>query len=142
MENQTVIVNTDGGARGNPGPAACSFIVSKNEKVVFKNAFYLGIATNNIAEYTAVLKALEWLRENNYLDKNIIFKIDSELVVRQLNGLYKVKDANLKQIYDKIKFLERNFLFKVSYNHVFREENFLADRLVNEELDRIKILSR
>jgi ribonuclease HI len=142
MENQTVIVNTDGGARGNPGPAACSFIVSKNEKVLFKNAFYLGTATNNIAEYTAVLKALEWLRDNNYLDKNIIFKIDSELVVRQLNGLYKVKDTNLKKIYDKIKFLERNFFFKVSYNHVFREENFLADRLVNEELDRIKILSR
>lgn len=137
MEKEKIIVNTDGGARGNPGPAACAFVVKRNGEVVFKEAFFLGNTTNNVAEYTAVLKALEWLIENNFTKSNIFFEMDSELVVRQLNRIYKVKNLKLKEIFDRIKNLEKNFYFPISYTHIFREKNFLADKLVNEKLDRV-----
>lgn len=132
---EKIIVNTDGGARGNPGPAASAFVVKKANEVIFKKGFYLGHATNNVAEYTAVLKALEWLKENNFVDKEIFFEIDSELVVRQLTGIYRVKNFQLRALYQKVKDLEKNFLKGVFYRHIFREKNLLADKIVNEKID-------
>lgn len=139
---EKIIVNTDGGARGNPGPAASAFVVKKGNEVVFKKGFYLGHTTNNVAEYTAVLKALEWLKENNFIDKEIFFEIDSELVVRQLTGIYKVKNFQLKVLYQKIKDLEKSFSKGIFYRHIFREKNFLADKIVNEKIDESKSVSR
>lgn len=139
---EKIIVNTDGGARGNPGPAASAFVVRKGDEVIFKKGFYLDETTNNIAEYTAVLKALEWLKENNFIDKEIFFEIDSELVVRQLTGIYKVKNFQLKVLYQKIKNLEKSFSKGIFYRHIFREKNFLADKIVNEKIDEYKSVSR
>ncbi|BCX14457.1 MAG: ribonuclease H [Patescibacteria group bacterium] len=136
---EKIIVNTDGGARGNPGPAASAFVVKKGNEVIFKKGFYLGETTNNIAEYTAVLKALEWLKENNFVDKEIFFEIDSELVVRQLTGIYKVKNFQLRVLYQKIKDLEKSFLNGIFYRHIFREKNFLADKIVNEKIDESQV---
>lgn len=122
----------DGGARGNPGPAASAIVVSKDGKVIFKNSKYLGVATNNVAEYNAVLLGL------NYLEKNpsdVTFVLDSELVTNQLSGNFKVKNENLKKLFQGIKFLENKLKTKISYTHVLREKNRLADFLVNKALD-------
>lgn len=121
-------IKTDGGSRGNPGQAACAYVVYAEGNLREKRGKYLGIATNNVAEYEGVLFALESLRENN-LD----FYLDSLLVVNQLKGLWKIKDENLKVLNLKIKDLTKNL--KVSWNHIPREENFEADALVNETLD-------
>jgi ribonuclease HI len=94
----------DGGARGNPGPAACSFTVLINGKEIYNESIFLGKTTNNVAEYNAVLMAYKWLA--NYSDKQIyskiIFFLDSQLAVKQLNGLYKIKSNNLGFISKKI----------------------------------------
>jgi ribonuclease HI len=88
-------VFTDGGSRGNPGPAAAAYIVKKDNVVVGKGAKFLGVATNNIAEYSALILALTWLTENKSKINNlqINFFLDSLLVVNQINGIYKVKNA-------------------------------------------------
>ena len=133
-----IIIHTDGGSRGNPGPAASAFVVEKNSEVVFKGAKYLGKVTNNFAEYTGVVIALQWLLENLDLQigESITFVLDSELVVRQLNGLYKVKDANLQKLFVEVKELINKTGKKTIFKNVPREQNKLADQLVNEELDR------
>ena len=124
----------DGGARGNPGPAASAFAVEKDGKVIYKNAKYLGSATNNIAEYNAVTLALGWLSKSSSIESrvsSIELILDSELVAKQLSGLYKVKNQNLKKLFDTAKDLEE----KISYSVVPRTKNKLADFLVNETLD-------
>ncbi len=130
-------IYTDGGARGNPGPGACAFVVIERENVIYKESFFLGRSTNNEAEYNAVLMALRWLLKNKNKTKNdtITFILDSELVVRQLTGAYKVKSKNLKTLASKIKILEKEINKRFNYFSVRREENRLADRLVNEVLD-------
>ncbi|KKQ24896.1 MAG: ribonuclease HI, ribonuclease HI, partial [Microgenomates group bacterium GW2011_GWC1_37_12b] len=85
---------TDGGSRGNPGPAASAFVVFENNKILTKEGKFLGNATNNIAEYSALLLAVEWLNKNK-LTENIKFFLDSELIVKQLNKTYKIKNKNL-----------------------------------------------
>lgn len=128
-----VKIYTDGGARGNPGPAASAFIVYENEKEVFKQGDYLGETTNNVAEYTAVAKALEFL--TTQLDvKEVDFFLDSLLVKEQLVGKYKIKNENMRYFASKIKDLEKNFS-TVTYTHIRREENKAADTLVNATLD-------
>jgi len=135
----------DGGSRGNPGPGASAFVI-KNDKneIINKKGILLGTTTNNIAEYTAVLEALKWLKENfNSLFKkdsrnqNTLynFYIDSRLVVSQLNGLFKIKDSNLREIYLQIKILENEINSLINYQLIPREKNFEADKLVNETLD-------
>lgn len=126
----------DGGARGNPGPAACAFVAVKNNRVIFQGKKYLGVATNNVAEYSAVILALEYLSDNlNINFTEAIFILDSELVTRQLNGIYKIKNINLKNLYLKVKLLEKNFSGKVNYLSVPRSNNKEADLLVNITLD-------
>lgn len=132
----------DGGARGNPGPAAWAFIVysDKNRILAQKNE-KMGFATNNVAEYTAVVKALEWLRDNReklntgFVPRKIIFSLDSNLVVSQLNGVYKIKNSKLREIIVHIREIERSIGGEIIYRHIPREKNSAADKLVNLALD-------
>ena len=126
-------VYCDGGARGNPGPAAFGYVVKKDGQIVKSGNGYIGIATNNVAEYTAVIEALTWL-ELSYPKVNLTFYLDSELVVSQLSGIYKVKNSNIRDLVFKIRTLESNF-GQVNYKHIPREKNKQADRLVNLALD-------
>lgn len=123
-----LIIKTDGGSRGNPGQAACAYVVYAEGNLREKCGKYLGTATNNVAEYSAVIFALESVH-----DEGLDFYLDSLLVVNQLKGLWKIKDENLKVLNLKIKDLTKNL--KVSWNHIPREENLEADALVNETLD-------
>lgn len=132
-----VTVFTDGGARGNPGPAAIGVqFLDEEQNVLGELSECIGDATNNVAEYTAVKRALEHMETlvDDTKAVHVSFFLDSQLVERQLAGQYKVKDANLKKFVDAIKVLENNFA-SVSYAHVLRIENKEADRLVNEALD-------
>lgn len=199
-----LIINTDGGARGNPGPAGIGFVVQKvdndDHEIIKECGEYIGEATNNQAEYKALVKALEWVvetknekrkikneriasaeglamtaggeknvegeilnqvqddKENEQDDvggeqddktsrqarrinfdeeiESIECRLDSELVVKQLNGEYKMKNEGLKPLYEKVcasvRLIEKPIVFK----HIFRESNKLADKLVNEAIDR------
>ncbi|MBI3397576.1 ribonuclease HI family protein [Candidatus Woesebacteria bacterium] len=130
-------INCDGGSRGNPGPAASSFVVEAEGKIIYKFSKFLGVATNNVAEYTAVLEAFNWLESNKRFLEDITFVLDSELVVKQLRGLYKIKNLSLKKIYNQIKNKEIKFTHLVIYKKVPREENQTADFLVNEKLNEM-----
>ena len=128
-------IYTDGAARGNPGPAAIAFIIEDHKGAVLKKySESIGIATNNTAEYTAIIKALE---EASYFGQEVICFCDSRLVVNQLNGVFKVKEKHLKEKFLETKEKEKKFE-KVAYRNVPRENPKIkiVDRLVNEELDR------
>lgn len=134
----TIFCYTDGGARGNPGPAAIGiYVVDAAGGVVLTHKETIGEATNNVAEYQAVITALRCLGEHfgdALRDHALEFRLDSELVVKQLRGEYKVKDANLAQLHGNIKSVLAD-LPHVTFVHVRREQNKEADRLVNEALD-------
>ena len=138
MEDGQIIIHTDGGSRSNPGPAASAFVVEKDGKTIYEGSKFLGKATNNVAEYTGVIIALQWLLENStrYPVSSIQFILDSELVVKQLKGLYKVKDENLRNLFFEIFSLIKKINSKVTFQHTLRAGNKRADFLVNEELDR------
>lgn len=139
-----LIINTDGGARGNPGPAAAAFVVKNDAGVLLeKCGNYLGTRTNNVAEYTAVLNAWDWLiTQEGHLDKvmEIVFRLDSELVVRQIKKIYRVKEPSLITLREQV-FERQNYFsskwpgIKISYEHLAREQNSEADALVNVTLD-------
>jgi len=129
-----MIIYCDGGSRGNPGLAASAFVVTENEKVIYKESKFIGTDTNNVAEYTAVLIALKWLSENKTSDE-VVFNLDSQLVERQLNGVYKIKNENLKKYVKEIKEIISKENLKVKFMWGYRSNNKLADSLVNEELD-------
>ncbi len=134
-----ISIYCDGGARGNPGKAAWAFVVKNEEgEVVYEEGKYIGIATNNVAEYSAVFFALTWLLQMSKSKCQItsvnIF-LDSELVVRQLRGEYKIKNKNLMEYVFKIKKLEKEIGREINYKNIPRSQNALADRLVNETLD-------
>ena len=123
----------DGGSRSNPGPAAYGFVVYDDQKIIHKGKGYIGIATNNFAEYTAVIQALLWLA-GNFKGKDLNFYLDSNLVVSQLRGLFKIKSASLRELIFKIRSMETTF-GKISYWHIPRDQNQEADKLVNLALD-------
>ncbi len=136
MPKKLTKIYADGGARGNPGPGAAAFIVIQNNKVIHSGSKLLGKTTNNYAEYTGVFIALKWLIEKSSLDSDeIVLYLDSELVVKQLSGKYKVKSKNLRPLIIQIKNLENDYTGKVSYRHIPRSKNKLADHLVNKALD-------
>ena len=132
-----IVINTDGAARGNPGPAAYAFVMKVLEgPIIHQESDTIGETTNNIAEYTGVLRALEYvLKFHKDTPHKIQIFTDSELMAKQLSGLYKVKNENLKEYFNKIKKLERE-LGVIKYMHVPRSENFIADKLANQALDR------
>jgi len=126
-------IYTDGGSRGNPGDSSCAYVICKmDDTVVEKAGFYLGVATNNQAEYSGFLKGLERAR-NLGIDKISLFS-DSQLVVNQMNGLYKVKNQELAPLHQQVKSIAESFE-KISFSYVPRELNKLADGEVNRILD-------
>ncbi|MGA2910448.1 MAG: ribonuclease HI family protein [Candidatus Microgenomates bacterium] len=138
MKQSELLIHTDGGARGNPGPAACAFVAEINGTELFKLSKHLGIKTNNFAEYQGVILALEWINKNKekFSGQDITFFLDSELVVRQLTGVYKIKNRVLAGLNLQVMGLVRSLERKIVFNHVLRGKNKIADALVNEELDK------
>lgn len=123
----------DGGSRGNPGPAAWAFVIYKDKQKLHEDSGYLGIATNNVAEYTALIEALTWLVEVHKDDEIAVF-MDSELAVKQLNGLYKVKNPKIRELYQVAR-TKGNVFQQIAFTHIPREKNWEADKLVNITLD-------
>ncbi|AGB41777.1 ribonuclease HI [Halobacteroides halobius DSM 5150] len=134
MANLTMY--TDGGSRGNPGPAGVGAVIYNNGQKVEELFEYIGRATNNVAEYKAVILGLKLLADN-YSQAKIEIKADSQLLVKQLTGEYKVKSDNLKPLYQQIKELITNFS-KVEFTHIPREENKEADALANQAMDKCR----
>lgn len=129
-----LIIYSDGGARGNPGPAAIGFVIRNSQnQVVYKEGKTIGRKTNNEAEYAAIMAGLEKALSMGGTELECF--LDSELVVKQLKGEYKVRDAGLAKNYLKVWNLQNKFK-SVKYKHIYREKNVLADQLVNEALDR------
>lgn len=128
-----VIIYSDGGSRGNPGPSAAGFVImNSQEHVIHEGGMYLGIATNNIAEYHGVLLGLEKALKLGV--KRVDFRMDSLLVVNQMNGIYQIRNRELWPIHERIKALVKKF-DKVTFSHVRREFNQLADGMVNKILN-------
>jgi ribonuclease HI len=129
-----LVVNVDGGARGNPGPAAIAAVVQDADgEVLEERSETIGHATNNVAEYKAVLLGID--RAVAFGAEEVDLVGDSELIVRQVKGDYKVKDANLRELHGQVLTALKSFE-SWSIRHVRRDDNAEADRLVNEELDR------
>jgi len=130
---EKLVVNVDGGARGNPGPAAIGAVVqAAGGEVLEERGERIGTATNNVAEYRALLLGIARARELGAGELELVG--DSELVVRQVKGEYKVKDATLRELHAEVIRALRPFS-RWSIRHVRREQNAAADRLVNEALD-------
>lgn len=132
-----LIVYTDGASRGNPGKASFGFTISDNSgKLIFEQGKYIGNATNNVAEYTAVLESLKWIAKNVSEKCRIEYFADSKLVVEQLSGRFKVKSSHLKPIIDQIKILAIE-LGGITFTHIPREQNTTADKLANIALNEL-----
>lgn len=123
---------SDGGARGNPGPAAIGVVIEKDGEIIETISKYIGETTNNQAEYQALITGLE--KAHTLGIKEIICNLDSELVVKQLNREYKVKNKDLVSLFIKAYNLSLQFK-KISFNHIPRDKNKIADKLVNVALD-------
>ncbi len=129
-----LVVNVDGGARGNPGPAAIGAVVQGVDgEVIEERGERIGTATNNVAEYRALLLGIERARELGASDLELVG--DSELIVRQVKGEYKVKDATLRKLHAEVTRALRPLEGRWSIRHVRRAQNAEADRLVNAALD-------
>lgn len=127
---------TDGGARGNPGPAAIGILVcSLDGEILLEHAETIGEATNNVAEYRALIEGMKKAKEINADELDCY--LDSELVVKQLKGEYRLKNFNMQKLYDEVQKVRQHFKH-VSYTHVPREEENMrrADQLVNYALDQ------
>lgn len=123
---------TDGGSRGNPGKAACAWVIYDGDQEVLHGSKYLGMTTNNDAEYQGLIEGLESCIRIGI--KNLECYSDSELMVKQVNGIYKVRDANIRVRFDQIEGQIKNFdIFSIS--HVLRSLNKRADKLVNICMD-------
>jgi len=144
-----LIIHTDGGARGNPGPAAVGVVIERVEHggdpstssaqatEVARFGKKIGETTNNVAEYTAVIEALRWIKTNEKNESSIHFYLDSMLVVNQLNGLFKVKSGHLRELLSQVRLLEQEVGGSIVYTSIPREQNHRADALVNRALDGI-----
>lgn len=131
-KTEVVFAYADGGSRGNPGPASVGAVLEQNGKIIASVSEYIGIATNNIAEYSGLVRIMEKALELEI--SSIEVRMDSELVVKQILGQYKVKNQGLLPLYVKAKALSSRFTqFKIV--HVRREFNKEADRLANLALD-------
>ncbi|MBX4205286.1 MAG: ribonuclease HI family protein [Candidatus Doudnabacteria bacterium] len=131
-----LVIYTDGGARGNPGPAAIGvaiFDIANTHDPIKTYGKYLGETTNNQAEYRALLAGLDLAKDLGA--KHIVCFLDSELVVKQVTGLYKIREAGLQELAMDVIRAKNNFE-QVEFKHVPREKNKLADALVNDALDK------
>jgi ribonuclease HI len=133
-----LIVNTDGASRGNPGPASYGYIIKSTDGVIrHQEGKTIGVTTNNVAEYTAVLESLKYIKHNfTHKAPHVIEVItDSQLIASQLSGRFKIKSLHLKEYLTQIKQLEQG-LGEISYRNVPRAQNFIADKLANMALDK------
>jgi ribonuclease HI len=129
-------LSTDGGSRGNPGPSGAGAVIQDSSGAIVKEISKdLGTMTNNQAEYSALILGLEGLHQLGATGKNILVRMDSELIVQQVRGVYKVKNPGLKPLYDQAKELIDD-LGSVSFVHVLRHLNKRADALVNTAIDK------
>lgn len=139
----TLNVFTDGGARGNPGPSAIGvYITDGNNKKISGFGKQIGTSTNNVAEYRAVIEALTWIIENKKdLGKNakVYFFLDSKLVCSQIIGIFKVKNADLRNLLFDVRQREAQINFPIFYKHIPREQNKNADYFVNAALDKMTL---
>lgn len=134
MNYQKLTIYTDGGARGNPGPAGIGVVIfNEHGNAVAKISKYIGEATNNQAEYKALIAGLAKAKELGAREIEVF--LDSELVVKQLNREYRVKDKDLAPLFVQIYNISLGFK-KIIFKHIFREKNGLADKLVNQALDK------
>lgn len=131
-----LVIYCDGGSRGNPGLAASGFAIADGQgNKIARAGRFLGRATNNQAEYQAVVFALKYVLENSLKPEKIAFFLDSELIVRQMNGIYRIKDAGLQLHATAIHKLIAQLALPVSFTHVPRAKNKIADAMVNKALD-------
>lgn len=140
MVKNKLTIYCDGASRGNPGPAASAFVVMDQDEILYEAGHKLGVATNNVAEYQAILAAHSWLVENSNLISNysqVEFVLDSELATNQLNGVYKIKSPGLIPLVTKIKSLQKNVSLPIVFTHVKRHKNKRADALANKALDTV-----
>lgn len=132
MKNKSATIYIDGSSHGNPGPAGVGIVIHENSRVVKSIYKYIGEATNNVAEYTALIYSLQ---EALILGiKELVIKSDSELMVNQLKGTYKVRNLNLRTFYDQFIHLKDGFE-KVEVGFISRENNVEADKLANKAID-------
>lgn len=141
VEPKKIIIYTDGGARGNPGPAAIGVVINMASNIK-EYGEKIGNTTNNVAEYKAVIfalkKAKQLLGKKSIKSHEIEIRTDSELLSKQLKGLYKIKDTNLGLLFIEIWNLKQDFK-EVAINHILRKENAMADKLVNKVLNTLDI---
>lgn len=130
-------IHTDGGSLNNPGKAACAFLIHENGKLLHTYNEYIGIASNNVAEYTGLIRALTYVRDHlkDSVERISVFA-DSELMVRQVTGIYKVKNADIKPLHSQVKLLEMELGVPITFTHVLRDKNSEADALVKAALGR------
>ncbi len=129
-------VFTDGGSRGNPGDAAIGGVVyTPEKKILFELSKYIGVATNNEAEYTALLTILEWVLKNKTGVDRVVCNLDSKLVVEQMNRKWKIKEPRMRDLAQKCWDVVAKLGIEVVFVHVMRERNTAADLLVNQALD-------
>ncbi|MFZ5365811.1 MAG: ribonuclease HI family protein [Patescibacteria group bacterium] len=159
-----ISIYCDGGSRGNPGPGAVAFVVLENGKIIYKFSKRIGKTTNNVAEYQAVIEALGWVvssrsgykgggekwevsqevrsekkEPTSHLSSSpqIHFFLDSQLVVNQLNGRFKIKDAKLRSLIIQTRALEQKVDRKIFYHLISRRQNKIADTLINQSLNAV-----
>jgi len=133
--SEKFFIYCDGGARGNPGPAAIGVVVrNADHKLVAQTSHKIGNTTNNVAEYTAVLAGLKWALENAE-SADLEFFLDSELVIRQLKGEYKIKAPKLKDLFHQVREKIISLGIEPTFYHILRSKNSEADKLVNQALD-------
>ena len=126
---------SDGGSRGNPGPSAYAIVVTENGKIIHEHSEFLGVHTNNYAEYRGLIAGLSFAA--NHGAREVEFVMDSQLVIRQMNGEYKVKSPEMLELYKDAKALA-SLIPSVKFSNVRRSELLIprADALLNEEMDR------
>lgn len=129
-------VYTDGGALNNPGPAASAFLIYQGKKLLYKNALSIGVASNNVAEYSALIMAFKKIGEIKETQpvSSITCLADSKLLVMQMRGLYKIKHPDMKRLFTEAKILEMGLGVVPTYRHIPREKNEEADALVKSVL--------
>lgn len=144
MKYSELIIHTDGGSRGNPGPAAVGvFATIGSGETLFEISENIGRETNNVAEYSAVIHSLQYLQTHSIEAEKITFVLDSELIVRQILGIYKVKEPRLKILNQNVReqtqlLRNKHGLKTINFINVPRNENKRADQLVNQALDAHK----
>ncbi len=136
---QKITIHTDGGARQNPGPAGIGVVIqNESGEVIGEISKFIGSQTNNYAEYEALIQGLLWVQEKcagKTDDIEMAVVMDSELVVKQCQGLYKIKEPTLKKQWERVQAIRAEFFPHITFTHVRREFNKRADKLVNAAID-------